>query len=279
MATLYYKLYLQFLCRVKELQSNGMSKFVFHPDRDTTMRILQEHMQKNKTIAEPEIAGWTESMDVIPQRYSYLSIVEYLIKRQVAIIDAKGKTLSAPIMLPTADKPLVKGHNFFASGNVGEVLLNRVACGAVHVRCDVLAAMRDTRYDVRCVIDRESSLIHHASCQCPAGAGGKCNHVAAVLFAMLDYVTVMRNPDCCTNKAQVWHRPKRATKRATKPLVVGKRKVMKHLFSRTVTRKRPLADYQEYRPIGRPIAPDTERLLSDVKKLETSQHGSAADHR
>ena len=95
--------------------------------------------------------------------------------------------------------------------------------------------MRDTRYDVKRVIDGESSLIHHASCQCPAGAGGKCNHVAAVLFVMLDYVTVMRNPDCCTNKAQVWHRPKRATK----PLVVGKRKVEKHLFSRTVTRKRP----------------------------------------
>ena len=62
-----------------------MSKFVFDPDRDTSMQILQEHMQKNKTIAEPHIAEWTKSLDW------YLSIVEYLIKRQVAIIDAKGK--------------------------------------------------------------------------------------------------------------------------------------------------------------------------------------------
>ena len=270
--SLYYNIYLHFIYRVKELQSNGMSKFVFDPDRDTTMRILQEHMQKNKTIGEPQIADWTPSLDVLPQSYSYLSIVEYLIKRQVAIIDAKGETLSAPIMLPTADKPLVKGHNFFASGNVGEVMLNRVACGAIHIRCDVLASMRDIRYDVKCVIDGESSLVHHASCQCPAGAGGKCNHVAAVLFAMLDYVTVMRNPDSCTNKAQVWHRPKRATKRTTKPLVVGKRKVEKHLFSRTVTRKRPLEGYKDYRPIDRPVAPDTERLLSDVKQLEADHH-------
>ena len=123
------------------------------------------HMQKNKTIAEPQIADWTPSLDW------YLSIVEYLIKRQVAIIDAKGETLSAPIMLPTADKHLVKGHNSFVSSNVGEVMLNHVACGAVHVRCDILASMRDTRYDVKRVIDGESSLIHHASCQCPAGAG------------------------------------------------------------------------------------------------------------
>ena len=124
-------------------------------------------------------------------------------------------------MLRTADKPLVKGHNSFVLSNVGEVILYRAACGAVHVRCDMLASMRDTRYDVKRVIDGESSLVHHASCQCPAGAGGKCNHVAAVLFVMLDYVTVMRNPDCCTNKARVWHRPKRATKRTTKPLAVG----------------------------------------------------------
>ena len=72
-------------------------------------------------------------------------------------------------MLPTADKPLVKGHNFSVSSNVGEVILYRAA---VHVRCDMLASMRDTRYDVKRVIDGESSLIHHASCQCPAGAGG-----------------------------------------------------------------------------------------------------------
>ena len=64
----------------------------------------------------------------------------------------------------------------------------------VHVRCDMLASMRDTRYDVKRVIDGESSLIHHASCQCPAGAGGKCNHVAAVLFVMLDYVTLADLP-------------------------------------------------------------------------------------
>ena len=66
-------------------------------------------------------------------------------------------------MLPTTDKPLVKGHNFLASGNVGEVLLNRTSCGAVHVRCGVLASMRDTRYNVKCILDGESGLVHSAS--------------------------------------------------------------------------------------------------------------------
>ena len=45
-------------------------------------------------------------------------------------------------------------------------------------------------------------------------------------------------------------------------------KTQSDLFSRTVTRKRPLADHRDYRP----IAPDTERLLSDIKQLESDRH-------
>ena len=104
--------------------------------------------------------------------YSYTSIVEYLIRRQVSMIDASGKALSAPVLLPIADKPLVKGHNFFASGNVGEVKLNCASDSAVHVRCGVLASMRDVRYDVQCIIDGQTGLIRCAACKCPAGAGG-----------------------------------------------------------------------------------------------------------
>ena len=60
--------------------------------------------------------------------------MEYLLKRQVAIIKTSGEALGVPVMLPTADKPLMKGQNFFASGNVGEVLLNHTSCDAMHVR-------------------------------------------------------------------------------------------------------------------------------------------------
>ena len=107
--------------RVKELQRNGLSKFIFDPDRESAMKILQAHIANAKDFADPLIGGCVETMDILPIPYSYTSIVEYLIKRQVSMIDASGKALSAPVLLPIADKPLVKGHNFFASGNVGEV--------------------------------------------------------------------------------------------------------------------------------------------------------------
>ena len=51
--------------------------------------------------------------------------------------------------------------------------------------------MRDVRYDVQCIIDGQTGLIRCAACKCPAGAGGKCNHIAALLFAMLDFAMTM----------------------------------------------------------------------------------------
>ena len=76
---------------MKELHSNDMSTFVFDPDRETTMRILQDHLQSMKNIAEPLVAGWTESMDVVSLQYSYMSIVEYFVKHQVTVLDAREK--------------------------------------------------------------------------------------------------------------------------------------------------------------------------------------------
>lgn len=115
------------------------------------------------------------------------------------IITAKGIP-SKTLPLPTAEKPLVKGHNFFASGNVGEILVN-LAEKFTHIRTTVLASMRNTKYDVKVVLDNKTGLVVQASCKCPAGSGGKCNHVAALLFALVDYIQTMRNPDSCTIRA------------------------------------------------------------------------------
>jgi len=86
--------------RVKELKSNRMSKYGFQPDREIAMRMLQEHLGNKNNIAKSQVADWTESMVFITLRYSYLSIKEYLVKRQVAMINARGKALGVPIMLP-----------------------------------------------------------------------------------------------------------------------------------------------------------------------------------
>ena len=44
-----------------------------------------------------------------------------------------------------------------------------------------------------------------------------------------------------------------------------------HVFTKC-HQKEALADYQDYRPIDRPVAPDTERLLSNIKQPEADHH-------
>ena len=256
---------------MRELISNGLHKFVFDPDRETTLRILQEHIQSLPSVEPPALDKWTDCLDVLPQKFGYTSIVEYLMKRQVTLLDGSGKPLATPVILPVAEKPLVKGHNFFASGNVGEILINDGG-SVVHVRTGVLASMREVRYDVKSTIDNKTGLVIMATCECPAGAGGKCNHVSSLLFALTDYVLTMRNPDCCTNRPQVWHQPMRKRKRAVRPMAVGKRVVRKHVYGRVVTRKRPLEVYSSFSALTVVHPPDRAALLSDLKDVKREHH-------
>ena len=57
--------------------------FVFDPDRETTLRILQEHIQSLPNVEPPALDKWTDCLDILPQKFGYTSIVEYLMKRHV----------------------------------------------------------------------------------------------------------------------------------------------------------------------------------------------------
>ncbi len=47
------------------------------------------------------------------------------------------------------------------------------------VRCKVNAEMKKKTYTVYVHINQITSKIEYANCECPAGAGGRCKHVAA----------------------------------------------------------------------------------------------------
>ena len=183
------------------MQSAGMDRFIYDPDKITTLRLLQEHLRTLPEVGHPQLDTWCDNMDLLPQKFSYRSIVEYLVNRQIKMLQVSDTTENLTVPMPTADKPLVKRYNFFASGHVGEILLNRDS-SVLHVRTTVLASMKETRYSVSCALDDTTGLVIQATCQCVAGALGKCNHIAGLLFSLVDYVTTMRRPDCCTNRPQ-----------------------------------------------------------------------------
>ena len=162
-------------------------------------------------------------MSAIPADFCYAHLYEYLVKRTVTILKCKQESDSEETEyefdLPTAEKPLRKGFNFYGSGHVKEIRFRPVT-SVTHVKASVMASMRNTVYLISVTIENETSLVLNAKCQCVAGAAGKCNHVAGVLFALLEYKENMRKTSC-TDEPQKWQLPSRKSKRCTKPVNIG----------------------------------------------------------
>jgi len=97
-----------------------------------------------------------------------------------------------------------------------------------HVKASVMASMRNQVYIVSIVFETETAFVLSARCQCVAGAGGKCNHVAGVLFALLEYRESMKITSS-TDEPQKWHMPSRESKRSLKPTNTGNTKYM-HIY-------------------------------------------------
>ena len=56
-----------------------------------------------------------------------------------------------------------------------------------------------------------SGNVHTAYCVCPAGLAGCCNHVAALLYALEEFVRLGLREESilpCTSRLQQWNRPR-----------------------------------------------------------------------
>ena len=81
------------------------------------------------------------------------------------------------------------------------------------VHCQVNAEMKRQDDEVYVHLNQVTGDIVYAKCQCPAGASGRCKHVVAVLFQLLDFceLELSQVPDekTCTEELQQWHVPKK----------------------------------------------------------------------
>ena len=86
------------------------------------------------------------------------------------------------------------------------------------VRCYVNAEMKRKQYLVYVHLHQHSGDVTYAKCNCPAGAGGCCKHVAATLYQLLDYIELGLSdiPDdkTCTQELQKLHVPGKNTTQA-----------------------------------------------------------------
>ena len=113
------------------------------------------------------------------------------------------------------DKPLKNGRKYVDSGFVHDIM-DTVNGERYFVRAHVWPSMRtELPHHVIVVISVNSGAVLHASCEpCRASSLGRCSHVVAVLFSVLDYVQkhgpVLAKP--CTSEECSWNKGKKRNK-------------------------------------------------------------------
>lgn len=113
------------------------------------------------------------------------------------------------------DKPLKNGRKYVDSGFVHDIM-DTASADHYFVRAHVWPSMRnELPHNVTVVISANSGAILHASCEpCRASSLGRCSHVVAVLFSVLDYVqkhgASLTQP--CTSQECSWNKGKKRNK-------------------------------------------------------------------
>ena len=113
------------------------------------------------------------------------------------------------------DKPMKNGRKYVDSGFVHDVMDTENA-DHYFVRAHVWLSMRtELPHNVVVIISVNSGAVLHASCEpCRASSLGRCSHVVAVLFYVLDYVQkhgpVLTKP--CTSQECSWNKGKKRDK-------------------------------------------------------------------
>ena len=140
--------------------------------------------------------------------------------------------------------------------------------------CTVLPSMRkDRTYQVRvsCTVPARADVstdVRAAYCICPAGLAGSCNHVAALLYGLEDFVRSGLRAEAdktCTEKLKARNRP---PARKVKPRQVSEVFLVKQIFwKREIKRLRITKPHYDPRPISErlPVVDQVENLFEDLQ--------------
>jgi len=127
-------------------------------------------------------------------------------------------------------------------------------------------------------LDQANGNVVNAKCNCKAGQGGSCKHVAALLYTILDYVNMdtkeIPRDLTCTQVGQKWHVPSGANKTEDKAF-----KFSSLVFEKSEEgkkRKRPLVkgnmDFCAIPPFARET--NSNELQSLTEKLRSAGKAS-----
>ena len=118
---------------------------------------------------------------------------------------------------PKAHRHKMEGYKLWKEGYVSNMKVKpNVSAGGFKlfiVKSSVSASMKSIKYTVYVHLNMDSSDVTHAKCNCKAGQGGCCKHVAAALYTILDFsnLNLRYVPEevTCTQVLQNWSVPNR----------------------------------------------------------------------
>ncbi|CAB4012346.1 Poly P3, partial [Paramuricea clavata] len=130
----------------------------------------------------------------------------------------------------------LKAFKFFMDGHVQDIKLSIINATSNYcfVKAKILASMRTDRvYETWISVVKETAKVLSADCNCTAGLGEACNHIAALLFAVEDYAKTYNQPSSsstsCTSKPCEWNKPR---SRKLSPKEISQMRPVKHQYGK-----------------------------------------------
>lgn len=154
---------------------------IINPDAQT-----EEKHEKSPACMPSLSAGWTKSLCYLPPSFSQGSIYKHI----------GGKT----------EKHRVAGYNMFKCNKVQQVLV-RNENSTFEIKSVVGASFGRDRYRVSVKTSTDGNVLH-GTCNCKAGAQGRCKHVGATLYQLNDYkesnMASIPEELACTERPRQW---------------------------------------------------------------------------
>ncbi len=199
--------------RVEDYISSGLDSKIVDPDgaiHENRLR-AQKAKEKNTTPVLPSSLpseGWTSSLQQLPP-FNYGCLYAHLVTG-LQVTGASGSCQAG------AMKHKEAGYRLFKDNHVMMVRFNPANDNFCIFHAYVKPSFKNTgKYSTIVALAKSSGHVAGAKCNCKAGGGGCCKHVAALLYNILDYTELGLNeipPDkTCTELPQQWHKPKNIT--------------------------------------------------------------------
>ncbi|KAL3862566.1 hypothetical protein ACJMK2_008525 [Sinanodonta woodiana] len=119
------------------------------------------------------------------------------------------------LVLTMKAKRQLKSQVFFQDRHVHNVEFNNVSdeCSHCYVRCKVIPSLPNSDkkdYTVWVILSKVTGNVNSADCSCTAGLGEACNHIGAMLYALVDISEKNKDgTNASTSAKSKWNNPRK----------------------------------------------------------------------